>query len=88
MIKRLFLSHGLGFGLVLASPAFSYHVFDVVSRQASTVFIAPRVGYYDIPLMMIMLLSMVINADKFGVDSTGANDNRITSVAHFLSLQT
>ncbi len=33
---------------------------------------------------MIKLRSMVVNADKSGVDSTGSNDQRITAVGHFI----
>lgn len=33
---------------------------------------------------MLKLRSMVINADKSGVDSTGANDKRITWIGHFI----
>ena len=33
---------------------------------------------------MVKLRSMVINADKSGVDSTAANDRRITPVGHFI----
>jgi len=33
---------------------------------------------------MVKLRSMVINADKSGVDSTGSNDRRITRVGHFI----
>ena len=33
---------------------------------------------------MVKLRSMVINADQSGVDSTGANDNRITAVGQFI----
>ena len=33
---------------------------------------------------MVKLRSMVVNADKSGVDSTGANDQRITNVGHFI----
>ena len=33
---------------------------------------------------MLKLRSMVVNADKTGVDSTGAQDRRITNVGHFI----
>lgn len=33
---------------------------------------------------MVKLRSMVVNADKTGVDSTGANDRRITPIGHFI----
>ncbi len=34
--------------------------------------------------MMVKLRSMVVNADKTGVDSTAGNDARITKVGHFI----
>ena len=33
---------------------------------------------------MIKFRSMIINADKSGVDSTSANDTRITPLGHFI----
>lgn len=50
----------------------------------SPFYVAPRVGRNDQPFKMIKLRSMVINADKSGVDSTAANDNRITAVGQFI----
>jgi lipopolysaccharide/colanic/teichoic acid biosynthesis glycosyltransferase len=50
----------------------------------SPFYVAPRVGKDGKPFKMVKLRSMVINADKSGVDSTGANDQRITKVGHFI----
>lgn len=50
----------------------------------SPFYVAPRVGRDGQIFRMIKLRSMVINADKTGVDSTGANDRRITPVGHFI----
>ncbi|MFM7373153.1 MAG: sugar transferase, partial [Sphaerospermopsis kisseleviana] len=36
------------------------------------------------PFQMLKLRSMVVNADRIGVDSTSANDPRITRVGHFI----
>ena len=33
---------------------------------------------------MIKIRTMKVNADKSGVDSTSANDNRITPIGHFI----
>jgi lipopolysaccharide/colanic/teichoic acid biosynthesis glycosyltransferase len=50
----------------------------------SPFYVAPRVGKDGKPFKMVKLRSMVINADKSGVDSTSANDQRITKVGHFI----
>jgi lipopolysaccharide/colanic/teichoic acid biosynthesis glycosyltransferase len=46
--------------------------------------VAPRVGKDGKPFQMVKLRSMVVNADKSGVDSTAAGDPRITKVGHFI----
>jgi lipopolysaccharide/colanic/teichoic acid biosynthesis glycosyltransferase len=43
-----------------------------------------RVGWNDVDFIMIKIRSMRINAEKTGVTSTSANDNRITRVGHFI----
>jgi lipopolysaccharide/colanic/teichoic acid biosynthesis glycosyltransferase len=42
--------------------------------------VAPRVGRYENVFRIIKFRSMIVNAEKSGVDSTSANDSRITSV--------
>lgn len=84
-MKRLFDIVVSFVGLVLASPVL-LPVMLLVWRQDrhSPFYVAPRVGQGGAPFKMVKLRSMVINADKTGVDSTGANDNRITPVGHFI----
>lgn len=85
MIKRLFDILGSVFGLALGSPLLLPAIFLVWWQDRhSPFYVAPRVGRNDQPFKMIKLRSMIINADKSGVDSTGANDNRITAVGHFI----
>ena len=85
MLKRLFDITASGIGLVLASPVLLPVMFLVWRQDRhSPFYVAPRVGRNDQPFKMIKLRSMVINADKSGVDSTGANDNRITAVGQFI----
>jgi lipopolysaccharide/colanic/teichoic acid biosynthesis glycosyltransferase len=85
MLKRLFDVTASAFGLVLASPVLLPVMFLVWRQDRhSPFYVAPRVGRNDQPFKMIKLRSMVINADKSGVDSTGANDNRITAVGQFI----
>jgi len=47
-------------------------------------YIAPRVGKFEQSFKMYKLRSMIVNADKSGVDSTSNNDMRITYVGKFI----
>jgi lipopolysaccharide/colanic/teichoic acid biosynthesis glycosyltransferase len=85
MLKRVFDFLASGVGLVLASPVLLPVMFLVWRQDGhSPFYVAMRVGQNDRPFKMVKLRSMVINADKSGVDSTGANDNRITAVGQFI----
>lgn len=84
-MKRLFDLIASLFGLLLASPILIPVMFLVWRQDGhSPFYVAPRVGRNGKPFSMIKLRSMVVNADKSGVDSTGANDSRITSIGHFI----
>jgi len=50
----------------------------------SPFYIADRVGKNRKIFKMVKLRSMVIDADKSGVDSTGANDSRITTIGKLI----
>jgi lipopolysaccharide/colanic/teichoic acid biosynthesis glycosyltransferase len=50
----------------------------------SPLYIAERMGKGEIPFQMIKLRSMVVGADRSGVDSTSASDARITPVGRFI----
>jgi lipopolysaccharide/colanic/teichoic acid biosynthesis glycosyltransferase len=50
----------------------------------SPFYVALRVGKGERLFKIVKLRSMIINADKSGVDSTGSNDSRITPVGHFI----
>jgi len=50
----------------------------------SPFYIADRVGRNGKLFRMVKLRSMVVNADKSGVDSTSNNDQRITPVGQFI----
>lgn len=85
MLKRLLDIFASACGLVIASPVLLPVMFMVwYQDKHSPFYIAPRVGRTDVPFKMIKLRTMVINADKSGVDSTSANDNRITAVGRFI----
>lgn len=84
-MKRIFDFIASFLGLLVASPVL-LPVMYLVWRQDrhSPFYVASRVGKDGVPFEMMKLRSMVINADKSGVDSTGANDSRITPVGHFI----
>ncbi len=85
MIKRLLDILLSSLGLVALSPILLPTMFLIWWQDKhSPFYIAPRVGAGEAPFRMVKLRSMVINADKSGVDSTGANDNRITAVGRFV----
>lgn len=72
-------------GLIVASPVLAVVMLLVWAQDRhSPFYIAPRVGRDGIPFRMVKLRSMVKNADKSGVDSTAADDMRITKVGHFI----
>lgn len=50
----------------------------------SPFYIAKRVGRGEKQFNMVKLRSMIINADSSGVDSTSANDSRITRIGHII----
>jgi len=72
-------------GLVVASPILIPVMFLVWKQDRySPFYIAPRVGKNEKTFNMVKLRSMVVNADKSGVDSTAGTDARITPVGHFI----
>lgn len=84
-MKRIFDIMGSFFGLLLASPILLPVMFLVWRQDGhSPFYVAPRTGKNERPFLMMKLRSMIKNADKSGVDSTSANDLRITPVGHFI----
>ena len=84
-MKRLFDIAASAVGLLLASPVLLPVMFLVWRQDRhSPFYVAPRVGRGGAPFNMVKLRSMIKNADRSGVDSTGANDQRITPVGHFI----
>lgn len=72
-------------GLALASPVLLPVMFLVWTQDwHSPFYVAPRVGRAERVFRMVKLRSMIKNADRTGVDSTAANDMRITPVGHFI----
>jgi lipopolysaccharide/colanic/teichoic acid biosynthesis glycosyltransferase len=84
-VKRLFDVVASALGLVAASPVLLPVMFLVwLQDRHSPFYVASRTGQGDRPFRMVKLRSMVVNADKSGVDSTGADDRRITAVGRFI----
>ena len=84
-MKRLFDIVASACGLLVFSPVLLPVMLLVwLQDRHSPFYIAERVGRDGRTFHMVKLRSMVINADKSGVDSTSANDNRITMVGHFI----
>jgi lipopolysaccharide/colanic/teichoic acid biosynthesis glycosyltransferase len=50
----------------------------------SPFYAATRIGRNGVPFRMIKFRSMRVNADRTGVTSTSADDDRITPVGHFI----
>jgi len=72
-------------GLVIASPILLPVMFLVWRQDRhSPFYVAERMGKKEKPFKMVKLRSMIKNADAQGIDSTGANDMRITPVGHFI----
>ena len=72
-------------GLMLASPILIPVMFLVWKQDRhSPFYVAERMGKNEKPFKMVKLRSMIKNADAQGIDSTSANDMRITPVGHFI----
>jgi lipopolysaccharide/colanic/teichoic acid biosynthesis glycosyltransferase len=81
MIKRLLDIVISLIGLICFSPILLFVSILVWSNdKKSPFYIPPRVGKKGTIFYMIKLRSMVVNADKAGIDSTSNSDLRITSI--------
>ena len=84
-MKRAFDFLASAVGLTLLGPVLLVASFAVFLQDfKSPFYIAPRVGEKKKVFKMIKLRSMIVNADKSGVDSTAADDVRITRIGHFI----
>lgn len=73
------------FGLVFFAVPLAI-ILLLVWRQdgKSPFYVADRSGLDGRPFRMVKIRSMVVNADRTGVESTGASDARITPLGHFI----
>lgn len=73
------------FGLLVLSPILISVMFLTWKEdKGSPFYLAPRVGKNGKTFTMVKMRSMRIGADKTGVNSTSANDPRVTKVGHFI----
>ena len=85
MCKRIFdFICSLGCLIVLSPILFIFILLIWLEDRKSPFYIAPRVGLNGKMFKIIKLRTMVINAEKYGVHSTAADDNRITRVGKTL----
>jgi lipopolysaccharide/colanic/teichoic acid biosynthesis glycosyltransferase len=85
LLKRAFDLTAAGLGLLALSPLLLPVMLLVWWQDMhSPFYVAARVGRNGEVFKMIKLRSMIMNADQSGVDSTGADDGRITPVGHFI----
>jgi lipopolysaccharide/colanic/teichoic acid biosynthesis glycosyltransferase len=83
MIKRTVDIFASFFGLLFVSPILLPVMFLVWKEdKRSPFYIAPRSGRNGSTFKMVKLRSMIVDADKTGVDSTSGNDMRITPIGH------
>ena len=84
-MKRLFDIICSLAGLLIMSPVLLVFMLLIWLQDfQSPFYMAPRVGKNGNLFHMVKLRSMVINADKSGVDSTAADDMRITKVGRLI----
>ena len=84
-MKRAFDLVVSAIGLILLSPLLIILSLLIwLQDYKSPFYVASRTGRGELPYEMIKFRSMVVRADKTGVDSTAANDPRITAVGRFI----
>jgi lipopolysaccharide/colanic/teichoic acid biosynthesis glycosyltransferase len=84
-VKRFFDILVSFFGLLISCPILLPTLLAIwLQDYHSPFYIAPRVGKNEELFSMIKLRSMIVGADKSGVDSTSATDSRITAVGKFI----
>ena len=85
MLKRILDMVVAASALLLLSPFLAIILFLIWSQDRhSPFYIALRAGVGGSPFKMVKIRSMVVNADRSGVESTSADDGRITPLGHFV----
>jgi lipopolysaccharide/colanic/teichoic acid biosynthesis glycosyltransferase len=84
-MKRVFDLAAAALGLVLLSPLLiPVAVLIWWQDYHSPFYVANRTGRRERPFRMVKFRSMVVRADRTGVDSTAGDDPRITAVGRFI----
>ena len=72
-------------GLLVFSPLLIFAAFIVFLQDFhNPLYIATRVGKNKKPFKMVKLRSMIVDAEKSGVDSTSSDDKRISWIGRFI----
>jgi lipopolysaccharide/colanic/teichoic acid biosynthesis glycosyltransferase len=84
-MKRLLDISVASVGLLLLSPLLVVLAIAIwLQDYHSPFYVAPRTGRGERPFRMVKFRSMVVRADRTGVDSTAGDDPRITSLGRFI----
>ena len=84
-MKRLFDIVFSLLGLLVMLPVLLIFIFLIWLQDFhSPFYISPRIGRNRKTFLMVKLRSMVMDADKSGIDSTSAGDKRITPIGHLI----
>jgi lipopolysaccharide/colanic/teichoic acid biosynthesis glycosyltransferase len=84
-LKRLFDIFVSAAGLIVLSPVLAAVLFLVWRQDRhSPFYVAERAARGGGSFRMVKIRSMIVNADRTGVESTGAADVRITPLGHFI----
>ncbi|HET8623240.1 MAG TPA: sugar transferase [Gemmatimonadales bacterium] len=85
MSKVLLDRVAAGLGLLLLSPLLvPVAVVIWLQDRHSPFYVANRIGRRGRPFRMVKFRSMIVRADRTGVDSTAGDDPRITAVGRFI----
>ena len=85
MIKRIIDIVISLIGLIFISPIiFIFSILIWKNDKKLPFYVAPRVGKNSKIFKMVRLRSMIVDAHKTGVDSTGNKDSRITPIGHII----
>jgi lipopolysaccharide/colanic/teichoic acid biosynthesis glycosyltransferase len=84
-VKRLLDVLASGLGLLVLSPLLAVLSIAIWRQDYhSPFYVAERTGRGGRSYRMVKFRSMVVRADRAGVDSTAANDSRITPLGHVI----
>jgi len=85
LLKRMMDVRGSAAGLLMVSPVLAVLCGLIwLEDRRSPFYVAPRIGLGGHPFRMVKLRSMVVRADRTGVDSTAKGDARITRIGRVI----